>query len=47
MVITELPVVVLDDNAALTMHFGSGASLGRHNFPRQCRNAGRYHQLSR
>ena len=46
-VITQLPVVVLDDNSCSAMHFGSGAGLGRHNFPRQCRNAGRHHQLSR
>ena len=34
-VITQLPVVVPDDNPGLTMHFGSGAGVGRHNFPRQ------------
>ena len=33
-VITQLPVVP-DDNPGLTMHFGSGAGVGRHNFPRQ------------
>ena len=46
-VITQLPVVVPDDNTGLTMHFGSGAGVGRHNFSRQGRNAGRDHQKSR
>ena len=32
-VITQPPVVVLDDNSGSAMHFGSGAGLGRHNFP--------------
>ena len=40
-VITQLPTVVLDDNSGLTMHLGSGAGVGRHNFLRQGRNAGR------
>ena len=43
-VITQLPVVVADDNSGLTMRSGSGARFGRHNFPRQGRNAGRGHQ---
>ena len=46
-VITQLPIVLLDDNSGSAMHFGFGAGLRRHNFPRQCRNAGRDHQLSR
>ena len=46
-VITQLLIVVLDDNSGLTMRFGSGAGVGRHNLPRQGRNAGRDHQMSR
>ena len=46
-VITQLLMVVLDDNSGLTIRFGSGAGVGRHNLPRHDRNAGRYHQMSR